>query len=189
MKILWHANSPWTQTGYSVQTDIVTRWLKRHGHEVYIAGFHGHSGAILRFNDIPVLPSSLEQWGNDVILAHYDFYRPDVYFMLMDSWVVNKHVLDALPASNWTPVDSTPISPPVFETLTHVRWPVAMSRHGERQMRFAGLDPLYVPHMIETDVFKPMDRMQARATYGFSEGQFVAVIVVIADTPPERGPR
>jgi FkbM family methyltransferase len=186
LKIIWQSNSPYVQTGYGNQTDIATRWLKQHGHEVYIAGFHGHSGAILNFNGIPVLPSSMEQWGNDVILAHYDYYRPDVYFMLMDSWVLNKNVLDALPAAVWSPVDSTPISPPVFEALTHVRWPVAMSRHGERQMRYAGLDPLYVPHMVETSVYKPVDRAQARATYGFTEKQFVAVTVAANKGTPSR---
>lgn len=177
MKIIWHSNAPWIQSGYGNQTDIATRWLHRNGHEVYISGYHGHSGAILTFGGIPVLPSGMEQWGNDMILAHYDFYRPDVFFMLMDSWVVKDQILDNMPASLWCPVDSTPISPPVFQAMQHVRWPVAMSRHGERQMRYTGLDPLYVPHMVETNVYKPSDRKAARAAYGFTDSQFVAVTV------------
>lgn len=177
MKIIWHSNAPWIQSGYGVQTDIATRWLHRNGHEVYISGFHGHSGAILKYGGIPVLPSSQEGWGNDVMLAHYDFYRPDVFFMLMDSWVVKDQVLDNMPAAVWCPVDSTPISPPVFQAMQHVRWPVAMSRHGERQLRYTGIDPLYVPHMVETKVFQPIERQKARAAYGFTDKQFVAVCV------------
>jgi len=43
-----------------------------------------------------------------------------------------------------------------------VRFPVAMSRHGESQMKQIGLNPYYVPHGIETDIFAPTDRLEAR---------------------------
>lgn len=186
MKVILHSNSPFIQSGYGVQTDILSRALKARGHEVILSGFHGHFGAVLNVHGMPVLPASAEQWGNDIILSHFEHYRPDVFFMLMDSWVLKERILDAMPATIWAPVDSTPISFPVANALQHMRWNVAMSRHGEQQMRMAGLDPFYAPHMVETNVYQPMDRAVARAAYGLTDSQFVAVCVAANKGYPPR---
>lgn len=186
MKIIIHSNSPFAGSGYGNQTDIVSRWLARHGHEVYISAFYGHRGAVLTLNNITILPGSMEQWGNDIILAHYDHYRPDVFFALMDAWVLEPHILDRLPASLWSPIDHTPIPFPVADRLKHVRWPVAMSRHGEREMRQAGIDPVYAPHMVETQVYHPVDRAAARATFGVKDGRFFAATVAANKGHPPR---
>ena len=186
MKILWHSNSPFTPSGYGNQTDVVCRWLANHGHEMIVSAFYGLRGATLRLNNITILPGSMEQWGNDVILAHYDHYRPDVFFALMDSWVLEPRILDHLPASLWAPIDHTPIPAVVADRLQHVRWPVAMSRHGEREMRQAGLDPFYAPHMIETQVYKPADRSAARAAFGVKESRFMAATVAANKGYPAR---
>lgn len=186
MKILWHSNSPYVGSGYGNQTDVVSRWLANHDHEVIISGFYGHRGVVLNLRNITILPGSMEQWGNDIILAHYDHYRPDVFIALMDSWVLEPNVLDHMPASLWAPIDHTPIPAVIVDRLKHVRWPVAMSRHGEREMRQAGLDPFYAPHMVETQVYKPLDRGAARAACGVKEGRFFAATVAANKGYPAR---
>lgn len=153
---------------------------------MYVSAFYGHRGAVLTLNNITILPGSMEQWGNDIILAHFDHYRPDVFFALMDSWVLEPHILDRLPATLWAPIDHTPIPLVVAERLKHVRWPVAMSRHGEREMRQAGLDPFYAPHMVETDVYTPVDRAEARKAFGVREGRFFAATVAANKGNPPR---
>ncbi len=186
MKILWHSNSPYVGSGYGNQTDVVCRWLANHDHEVIISGFYGHRGITLNLNGIEILPGSMEQWGNDIILAHYDHYRPDVFFALMDSWVLEPSVLDHMPASLWAPIDHTPVPAVIADRLRHIRWPVAMSRHGEREMRQTGLDPFYAPHMVETQVYKPVDRAAARAACEVKEGRFFAVTVAANKGYPAR---
>jgi glycosyltransferase involved in cell wall biosynthesis len=52
---------------------------------------------------------------------------------------------------------------------------MAYSRFGERQMRQAGLDPLYVPLAYDEDIYQPGDRASARASLGVPEGAFFAV--------------
>lgn len=186
MKLLMHSNAPWSGSGYGNQTDVVSRWMATHGHEVVISAFYGHRGVVLTLNNITILPGSMEQWGNDIILAHFDHERPDVFFALMDSWVLEPHILDHLPASLWAPIDHTPIPSVIADRLKHVRWPVAMSRHGEREMRQAGLDPYYAPHMVETNVYRPIDRATARAQFGVREGRFMAATVAANKGHPAR---
>ncbi len=186
MKILWHSNSPYVGSGYGNQTDVVCRWLANHGHEMIVSGFYGHRGVTLTLNNMTILPGSMEQWGNDIILAHFDHYRPDVFMSLMDSWVLEPSVLDHMPMSLWAPIDHTPVPAVIADRLRHIRWPVAMSRHGEREMRQTGLDPFYAPHMVETQVYKPMDRSAARAACGVKDGRFFAATVAANKGYPAR---
>jgi FkbM family methyltransferase len=189
MKFLMHSNTPFAGSGYGNQTDIVTRWMARNGHEVFVSAFYGHRGAVLNLHNITILPGSMEQWGNDIILAHYDHYRPDVFFALMDSWVLEPNVIDHMPLSLWSPIDHTPVPAVIADRLKHVRWPVAMSRHGEREMRQAGLDPFYAPHMIETQVYQPvcaLRRAEARRSFGVREGRFFAATVAANKGYPSR---
>lgn len=186
MRVLIHSNAPFVGTGYGNQTDLMSRWLKQRGHDVIVSAFHGLRGSRMNIGGIDVLPGSDEQWGNDILLAHYDHYRPDVLFALMDSWVLDRDTLRGAPMALWAPVDHTPIPPAVADRLRHTRWPIAMSRHGEREMRKVGLDPFYVPHMVDTGAYHPADRDQARRACGFPEGAFVAVSVAANKGFPAR---
>jgi FkbM family methyltransferase len=55
--------------------------------------------------------------------------------------------------------------------------PIAMSRFGEAALQRAGLNPLYVPHGIDTSVFCPGDKARARAATGLPEDAFVVAMV------------
>lgn len=178
MKILWHSNSPFAGSGYGVQTDLFSRALAARGHEILISAYYGHRGAKLTTQPgIDVLPGSMDAWGNDILPAHWSWHKPDVALALMDIWVIRPDVLRSLPLGFWTPIDHEPMPPMVAHHLRSVRHPIAMSRFGEREMRKAGLDPFYVPHAVETDVYKPGDRAGARETLGYPADKFIACVV------------
>ena len=50
----------------------------------------------------------------------------------------------------------------------------------------AGLDPLYVPHGIETSIFKPGNKAEAREKLGLSKYEFLAVMVAANKGQPSR---
>ena len=80
----------------------------------------------------------------------------------------------------WAPVDHYPMPPSVLAVLAHDRVrPIAMSRNGEKLMSEAGLDPAYVPHGIDTAVFRPMPkiRKQAREALGLPPDGFLVGMV------------
>ena len=63
---------------------------------------------------------------------------------------------DDLKMAMWAPVDEWPPPIAVIETLKHEKVrPIAMSRFGEHWLQKSGLDPLYVPHGVDTAVFRP----------------------------------
>lgn len=180
MKIFWHSSAPFSPTGYGNQTDIFSRALVKAGHEVVISAYYGHRGSRLKTGEITILPGSRDEYGNDVLQAHYAVIKPDVLFTLMDVWVLKPKITRTLPLAAWTPVDHQPIPPAVKTHLRAIRHPVAMSRFGERMMRQAGFDPFYVPHAVETDVYKPLDaagRADARRLWQVDDAKFFAVTV------------
>lgn len=184
MKVLWISNSPVSPSGYGTQTATFTRLLKDAGHEVVVFGFYGHRGAVVNWGGIPILPGSMNEWGNDIIPAHVDHYKPDVSVLLCDAWVYAPEVIRLLTA--WAPVDHDPMPPLVRDRLHQAKHVWAMSRFGERQMRQAGIHADYVPHGVDTSVYKPLLRAEARKFWGIEDGTFFAVMVAANKGFPSR---
>lgn len=163
-KIFIHSNAPWAATGYGRQAAILVDQLQALGHEVGVSAFWGLAGGTIEWNGIPVYPGGRHDFGIDVLLNHAGHFGADLVVTLMDTYKM-------LPAAEvvrewsqetggrmacWTPVDCTPMGRGdrvFFERSGAV--PIAMSQFGYRQMVEAGLSPLYVPHSVNTAVFRP----------------------------------
>jgi glycosyltransferase involved in cell wall biosynthesis len=188
VKILWHSNCPWVPTGYGQQTAEFTPRIRDLGHEIEISGFWGLGGAALDWEGMKVYPAD-DKWGN-VTLAKIG-ESADLVITLMDVWVLTAPALAELPLASWVPVDHNPLPPRVrdFFGRTGSR-PIAMSRFGERMLLDAGLDPLYVPHGIDTNVFAPRPEMRAevREMIEVPEDAFVVGMVAAnkGTTPPRK---
>lgn len=181
MKILWYSNAPWTGTGYGQQTDIFTRRLKKAGHDVAIAANYGLEGAKIDWGGIPVYPRGFETWSNDIVALHAkNHFRGErgLVITLCDQWVLKGEAWGELDVAAWTPVDHQPLPPRVLQALVgHGFLPVAMSKWGESRMKAAGIeDTMYVPHGIETRVFKPVREFHGtpvRQMFNIPDDKFV----------------
>ena len=186
LKIGWSANAAFVNSGYGMQTALFAGRLRDLGHEMVLFANYGLNGAGSVWNGIPVLPAAFDGTGCDILGAHVDSVKPDLVIILADAWPLNPQVLKALPCpvAAWMPVDcgradGEPASAPRLGAadarMLHASGavPVAMSRHGERALREAGFSPLYVPHAVDLQIFKPpADRDALRETWGVA-GRFV----------------
>jgi glycosyltransferase involved in cell wall biosynthesis len=177
-KVLIHSNAPWVPSGYGKQCQHLARTLQELGHEVIVSSFSGLTGAPIDWHGVTVLPSGMYEYGVDVLLPHIEHVEPDLTVALMDVWKLGP-LAEGLTGHNmaaWVPVDCTPLSrlDEAFFKTSGVR-PIAMSHFGERQLEGAGLDPLYAPHVVDREVFRPLaaeDREKYRESMGV-EGKFV----------------
>ena len=174
-KLLWHSNAPWSPTGYGMQTGLFAPKLNDH-YDVRVSSFYGLEGAPLRWEGVKVLPGlgSGSLYGNESIPWHVrNFFgdeRDGTVVTLMDVWVLDAQLFSQLDAACWVPVDHDPAPPKVrlfFQESQAV--PIAMSRFG--QQRLADYDPLYVPHGIDTEVYRPVP--DARAAFGIPDDRFI----------------
>jgi glycosyltransferase involved in cell wall biosynthesis len=185
--ILWHSNAPWVGSGYGTQSALFGPAVARLGYRLAFSAFYGLKGSRLGWQapdgeGYYVYPASDSPGhGNDVITAHAHHWfngGPGLVILLTDPWVLNPRICAGLPMLAWTPVDHEPLMPRTHEWLASSKAiPLAMSHFGERMMKDNGFSPFYAPHGFDSNVFKPLDRAEARRLLKIPESAFLVGMV------------
>lgn len=109
--------------------------------------------------------TNLETFGSSAGLGKPEFEKhfknvgPDIVFTLMDlhmcQWLVEFKRHYNFIWICYLPLDGEPIPDYWSSVLPHIDLVVAMSQYGERVLSEAGFACAYVPHGVNTDIFKP----------------------------------
>lgn len=187
-KLMLHSNAPWAPTGYGQQTGTFAPMLADH-YDLAISSFYGLEGSPITWSGIQVLPGVAGAYGEKYLVDHCQHLwgdpRAGIVMTLMDVWVLSHQVMRQLNACAWVPVDHEPAPPQVTNYFIQTdAVPIAMSRFGERML--GRLDPLYVPHGIDTSVYRPLGRAAARKAGGLPEDAFVVGMVAANKGRPSR---
>jgi glycosyltransferase involved in cell wall biosynthesis len=160
-RLLWLGNPPWCPSGYGEQAALFVPRLKAQGHDLAVLCNYGLQGRETRWDDTTCYPSD-GYWGNYNLGVFADQHRADQVIALCDAWVLKPDVWpDGLTAAVWAPIDHWPIPPLVLSVLADKRiTPIAMSRFGFELMQTFDLDPLYVPHGVDTAMFRPQPELR-----------------------------
>lgn len=192
IKILWHSVGPWVPTGYGTQTGLFTPRIKALGHDLAVSAYYGNLGGKTLWNGITVYPAYAESYGRDVLVPHaidhfggggpgaslHDIANRGLIVTLGDVWTFQVPLLADMNVAAWVPIDHETVPPMVadwFEQTGAI--PIAMSRFGERKLAELGMSPLYVPHGVDTRIFHPGDKAEARARTGVPADAFVVAMV------------
>ena len=181
------SNSPGQPTGYGQATEALVNLLKRDGADVAALSNYGHEGINTtyqtKYGEIPLYARGSEAYSNDVAPAHHKHWKalnakqPDLMITLYDVWVLNNKGYDSIPIASWTPIDHNPVPPGVLQWLKKDNvTPLAMSKFGLDQINKVGVEGHYVPHSIDTNVFKPTDtigEMSGQEFMGFEDDRFI----------------
>jgi glycosyltransferase involved in cell wall biosynthesis len=167
MKILIHSNAPWCPTGYGTQCQQLVPRLASLGHEVAVSAFFGLQGGPTTWQGHMIYPAGQHPYGGDVAGMHARHFGADWIITLMDQWALPHNTLAGLNVACWMPVDCEPLGVFDFEQLRlkqqHARnlVPVALTQFGKEQLDEAGFRARYVPHGIDTEVFRPPNDKKA----------------------------
>jgi glycosyltransferase involved in cell wall biosynthesis len=174
VRVLVHGNAPWLPTGYGQQMAQLVPRLASLGHDVGISAFAGIMGAMSAWEGFPVFPGGLEAYGGDILAGHAKAFRADLVLTLMDAWVLPPDMASRLNFACWMPVDCTPLSALDLQFLRRsCATPIAMSEHGKTELAAAGFSPLYAPHGIDTQVYAPAGKDEARDAFGIPRDAYV----------------
>lgn len=167
------SNSPGQPTGYGIATEALVSRLKRAGADVASISNYGHEGTKTTYQtphgEIPVYPRGADIYSNDSAILSHKHWRainrkqPDLLITLYDVWVFKGKGWDDLNVASWTPIDHTPVPPAVaqWSAKSNVT-PLAMSRFGQGELQAKGIDALYIPHSVDTKIFKPTGSIGGR---------------------------
>jgi glycosyltransferase involved in cell wall biosynthesis len=167
LRILWHSNAPWNNSGYGKETALFVPRIASLGHEITISAPYSFGGNILEWQGFQVLPCARDSAGNDTIVANYEHFKSDLCITLADVFGLLKSAtaLRQLNIAHWFPVDCDPLGEHDLTVLREGRGiPVAMSRFGQRVLHDEGTDPLFVPHAVDTGIYYPGDPEPFRKT-------------------------
>lgn len=183
------SNAPWVPTGYGEQTQQLVRRLKRDGHPVAVFANYGLEGGVMEWDGIPVFPRGLDVYSNDVGPAHAmawgrEFGQQPLILTLFDVWVLQGAGWDVMERiASWVPIDHMPCPPAVAGWLSRPNvTPIAMSKFGHDMIKALGTtEALYVPHAIDTSIFRPTERtpdgVTGREWMGVPDDAYVVGIV------------
>jgi glycosyltransferase involved in cell wall biosynthesis len=152
---------------------------------ISITAFYGVQAAVLNIGGIKVYPSYRDPYGQDVMGAHAIQDGANAIISLVDAWVIKPDFL-TVPWFPWFPVDHEPMPTPVRIAVGRSAKGITMSKFGLEMAKQAGLDCFYVPHGVDTKIFRPVDREQARKNIGFPEDKFIVGMVAANKGNPSR---
>ena len=182
------SNSPGVSTGYGVQGQYLVERMLKHGLKVAAFSNYGLEGEIreekTRHGKYTHYPKGFAQYSQDVILAWMQHFqsKPDVkglpsaLLTLYDVWIYDTLQFEG-DILSWVPLDHVTLPPGVLKFLLRRNvTPITMSPHGQRQLEDAGIESTYIPHGVDTKVFKPTDvayGMPVREYLGVRDDQFL----------------
>jgi glycosyltransferase involved in cell wall biosynthesis len=184
------SNTPGMPTGYGNQGQLLAERLIRHGMQFAALSNYGLEGRKdtlkIAGKEVPHYPRGLslysvdvmKQWTDDFAAKHPELKT--VIFTLYDVWVYNELKYDG-PIVSWVPLDHITPPPNVIEFLRRENvTPIAMAPHGQRQLESVGIQCTYIPHAIDTKVFKPthsINGIKTREFFGVKDDTFLVGMV------------
>lgn len=188
LRIFLNSNSPWATSGYSGQVAEILPLIAKEGYPTAMCDFYGLEGGKLMIDGVLHYPKINHVYGSDALVLHARDFKADVVFTLQDVWVLHPNDLQQvnrfIPI---TPVDHDPVPNAVAEKLKYAYRIVTYSRFGERELKRKGLMSTYIPHTVDTTVFKPMDKAERKKASGIPENAFlVGMVAANKDNPPRK---
>lgn len=193
LRILCNNNAPWASSGYAQQARQFLPAMAAEGYPTACSAFYGLEGGIVELDNITFYPKMRSTWGEDAMVEYSKHFNADVVLSLQDIWVLDTRVLKTLAdmGKKWVtlvPIDHDPIPPAILERARMAYRVLAMSPFGHRELKRVGINSTYMPHTVQTELFKQYDKKEVRKSLNIPEDMFIfGMVAANKDNPPRKG--
>lgn len=188
LRIIFNSNGPFTQSGYGQQMAELMPLIRDEDYPLAIIDYFGLEGGKLMLDGILHYPKINHVFGSDALVLHAQDFKADVVFTLQDVWVL--HPQDLAKVNRFisiVPIDHNPVPNAVLEKLKYAYRIVTYSKFGQKELQRKGLMSTYIPHTVNTEIFKPMDKKERKKVAGIPENAFLCGMVAAnKDNPPRK---
>lgn len=191
MKLMFTGAAPWANSGYSKPLRYLLPRLVAAGHECAIACFYGLKGLKSTFTvdeqPVTLYPVVRDPYFNDIIHEHVADFGADVVISHQDVWILDDWAKRGFRWCPWMPVDCWPVDSRTRNALDGCATPISYSRWGQEQLIESGWpDARYIPIGVDTELYRPMDKGQARAKAGLPDGYVVGMVAGNSSYPSRK---
>lgn len=166
LRVAWSSNWEHAPSGYGMQTKDIKKYFLASGWDgsnLAMFNMHGmHSGKMIDSEGITQYPLMDHGAGSDALVNHSKDFKPDVIIGLFDLWIQNPQDLQQIPARfiPWVPIDYDPVPKSILSNLRFANRIISMSKFGQKQLQNSGFSSTFIPHGVDTDIFKPLPKDQ-----------------------------
>lgn len=188
LRCIFNSNAPFAMSGYAQQMAELLPLFVKEGYPTACIDFFGLEGGKIVLDGVLHYPKINHVYGSDALVLHGQDFKADVVFTLQDTWVLHP---DDLAKTNrfipWTPIDHEPVPRIVLEKLKYAYRIVTYSKFGQKELEKHGLSSTYIPHTVNTELFKPYDRAERKKASGISPDTFLlGMVAANKDNPPRK---
>src|SRR3990167_10139699 len=159
LRIIISSNALWAPSGYGQQMLELVPLIRDEGYPLATIDFYGLEGSKIFVDGVLHYPKINHVYGSDALIHHANDFKADVVLTLQDVWVLNpvdlEQVKNFIPL---TPIDHDPVPRVVIEKLKFAYRVVTYSQFGQKELKRKGIMSTYIPHTVNTEVFKPVDK-------------------------------
>lgn len=188
LRMLFNSNAPWATSGYSMQMAELLPRITKLGYSVAQNDFFGLQGGKLEVNGVTHYPTINHVYGSDAMVLHGKDFKADVVFTLQDIWVL--HPDDLAKTNHWIPIlpiDQDPVPNNVLDKLRFAYKVITYAKFGQKQLLDKGIFSTYIPHTVDTKIYKPMDKVKRKQAAGLPTDCFlVGMVAANKDNPPRK---
>jgi glycosyltransferase involved in cell wall biosynthesis len=171
LRVLWHSVAPWIASGYGKVTREICTRLPRHGFEVIISAYYGLEPGGTPPYPITVLPSKEGPFGTASAAQYCKQYNIDTGILFTDWWAFDNFPQVIPNATLYNPMDQTNYPEEILQLTRQYHKIVALCKWQQKQLQNTEIPSDYIYHGVDTNIYKPTQKTQARKKIGLTEKQ------------------
>ncbi len=185
LRILWHSVAPWIASGYGKTTREVCVRLPKYGFQPFISAYYGAEPGGLPPYQIPVLPSKDGPFGIASAAQYCKQYKIDVGILFTDWWAFRDFPKIIPKATLYGPMDQINYSEEILEFTRKFHKIIGLCKWQQKCLANYGIASDYIYHGVNVDIFKPLDKKEARKKFGITEDDVFIFGTVAANNDKE----
>lgn len=204
LRLMYSSNAMWATSGYATQgKSLLVRLaeLPEFGgspgslegrQNIAQFAWYGLSGGVHNYEGFRIYPAGNDPYGNDVIGRHVKHFSASICVTLIDAWV-NRDIAKSIHPClylPWFPVDHDPVPQRVIDGIAGAHMPLTYSKWGRDMCLRLGIHNTYIPHGVETSIYRVLPRENAlafkRAVTGIDNAHLTVMVAANKGFPDRK---